>query len=323
MATDGARAIVPMDLPRPQPRPAVQRWQRATACRRDTRGGAPATGRRRGARRHDSRPCTRGGCSARRRACVRGQREEVFGIPLLPGWGATPGGTRRRCQRCWDRRHAPCPGMRCAWVRTPTTNHRTWTDGCAACEPAATPVVACLTQPRQRQLLQAALFPGPHRLPLAGDRGMAGGGRGPARASRSAVSAVGARAGRSRSAGRARGPDADDGWAPGARNAHALQHCADLVQALATAGMPTIVLKGAALRPHGVSRSGTRPMGDMDILVPTDGAVEALAIGRAHGWSPRGDATPAWDRQVPDIHTFTTDGCQVDVHQPRVPRFPH
>lgn len=56
---------------------------------------------------------------------------------------------------------------------------------------------------------------------------------------------------------------------------------------LEAAGVPTMVLKGAALSVLHYRDPGARPMEDADVLVPMERAAEAIAVLRESGWSPQ------------------------------------
>jgi hypothetical protein len=100
---------------------------------------------------------------------------------------------------------------------------------------------------------------------------------------------------------------------------------------LAQRGIPTMLLKGAALVAEGGVDAGLRSMNDIDVLVPTDRRHEAVGVLLAHGFVPVDDA-PAWyvtdhvpdyspsygfrdaqDRQL-DLHWHVLHGsCQPDA----------
>jgi hypothetical protein len=77
-----------------------------------------------------------------------------------------------------------------------------------------------------------------------------------------------------------------------------LRDAAPAVEALHAAGLPTMLLKGAALAPLHYRDIGARPMGDIDILVPRERALEALRVLDEAGWRPGGSMSA-------DLRTLT------------------
>jgi hypothetical protein len=74
-----------------------------------------------------------------------------------------------------------------------------------------------------------------------------------------------------------------------ARNVLRFRDLATVLQAFNGAGIPTIVLKGAALVVAAYRDYGARPMDDADVLVPAERAAEAIDLLKAAGWdSPLG-----------------------------------
>jgi hypothetical protein len=71
-----------------------------------------------------------------------------------------------------------------------------------------------------------------------------------------------------------------------AANVRLLSAAAPAVNALAAAGIPVILLKGASLATTVYENSALRPIGDVDILVPPDRAVAALHLLGDRGWHP-------------------------------------
>jgi len=65
---------------------------------------------------------------------------------------------------------------------------------------------------------------------------------------------------------------------------------------LAETGIPTLVLKGGALVPGRYRDLGSRPMSDLDVVVPTREAAAALQVLERAGWSARPPVTPAFIR---------------------------
>jgi hypothetical protein len=78
-----------------------------------------------------------------------------------------------------------------------------------------------------------------------------------------------------------------------------------------------MVVKGCALGPQYYRDMGARPMGDVDVVVPREHAVDALALLERHGWRAQ-RAAPADPRAVTRVqhaegHTGP-DGGTVDLH---------
>ena len=66
-----------------------------------------------------------------------------------------------------------------------------------------------------------------------------------------------------------------------ATNLHLQTELAGILTAFDRAGIPVMLLKGAALGPTIYGRPDLRPMGDVDLLVPSEHVEEAL-----HCWMP-------------------------------------
>jgi len=91
------------------------------------------------------------------------------------------------------------------------------------------------------------------------------------------------------------------------------------VAALAAAGVPVMVLGGAALVPRHYPSAGHRPMNDLDVLVPGDRAGAARDAIAACGWRP---VLPLLPSHLPHLHRVAyTDGagCAVDLHWHALP----
>jgi hypothetical protein len=93
-----------------------------------------------------------------------------------------------------------------------------------------------------------------------------------------------------------------------------------VIAALEEAGIKTILLKGSALVATGALESSGRPMSDVDVLVPTQAANEAIEQLVSLGLKPLG-RTPAWyvSEYVPRFSpsfSFARPGAgaQVDLH---------
>jgi hypothetical protein len=101
------------------------------------------------------------------------------------------------------------------------------------------------------------------------------------------------------------------------KNQALFHQCAQILAALAAAGIPTLLLKGGSVSLRYYSDPSLRPMTDLDVLVPEAQARQAHGLLREAGWKP--------DNSVfdPEVH-FTTrasmgysfaGGFQLDLHQ--------
>lgn len=74
-------------------------------------------------------------------------------------------------------------------------------------------------------------------------------------------------------------------------NRERFQRAGEVLESLRAAGIPTLVLKGAALAVQAYATIGARPMSDVDVLVPREHARAAIAeLGRAGLVPPLGPA---------------------------------
>ncbi len=100
------------------------------------------------------------------------------------------------------------------------------------------------------------------------------------------------------------------------RNQAAFYQMAELLEGLHSAGLPTLILKGAALAVLHYRDLGLRPMADFDIAVPSGRALEAFEALRQLGWSPdmpiRRPAEYVAIRQSADFRS--TSGTHFDLH---------
>lgn len=71
----------------------------------------------------------------------------------------------------------------------------------------------------------------------------------------------------------------------------------DVAALLRPAGIPVMLLKGAALSLESYRNAGARPMGDLDLAVPVTAAREAVARMIRAGWTP--EATPLTATMTP------------------------
>ncbi|MGA7879098.1 MAG: nucleotidyltransferase family protein [Desulfoferrobacter sp.] len=71
-----------------------------------------------------------------------------------------------------------------------------------------------------------------------------------------------------------------------AKTQRILQDMSDLLRVLHNAGIRTMILKGAALALLHYKDCGLRPIGDLDVLVPTEQAPDSIQILQQLGWTP-------------------------------------
>jgi hypothetical protein len=87
---------------------------------------------------------------------------------------------------------------------------------------------------------------------------------------------------------------------------------ADVVQAMAQAGLPFIVLKGAALAHLVYGDPRLRPMRDVDLLIPKADVGRALDVLMSCGFAPCGTAVPSRHHHVQGM-AKTRDGATVTI----------
>jgi putative nucleotidyltransferase-like protein len=99
------------------------------------------------------------------------------------------------------------------------------------------------------------------------------------------------------------------------RNQFLFDAAAKLIDQLAAAGLPALVIKGAALCTLHYRDIGARPMDDVDVLVAPEHARLAMAVLEQAGW--RSAPTPI-PRDIlsarPSWHYVSTNGGSVDLH---------
>jgi len=121
------------------------------------------------------------------------------------------------------------------------------------------------------------------------------------------------------------GTDADVGRYRGVHrlawyeNRTASARAAAVVAAFAAAGIPTLVLKGAAFAHLHYPAGGVRPMGDADVLVPAASAPAAIRLLLERGLRPHPDRTEAHllAYDLPKRHGWEfrdADGRGIDLH---------
>lgn len=96
------------------------------------------------------------------------------------------------------------------------------------------------------------------------------------------------------------------------RNAQLFHDTGKALGALASAGIPTLVLKGAPLALASYAKPGARPMDDVDVAVPESRAREAIRILQAEGWT-----SPHADLDARSVHAMpfrNARGNGLDLH---------
>ncbi len=98
------------------------------------------------------------------------------------------------------------------------------------------------------------------------------------------------------------------------RMQHLVTAAADVIAQLSRAGVGTLVLKGLPLCLREYPSPATRPMTDIDILVPAADVERALAVFAAAGWSPEYPAVAWPTRLCPSSPFHHASGWDVDLH---------
>jgi hypothetical protein len=83
---------------------------------------------------------------------------------------------------------------------------------------------------------------------------------------------------------------------------------------LAHAGIPTMVLKGAALVFHAYGNHALRPMLDLDVLVPAGQAPRAIDVLRSMGWRPDSPTSPELFRYRHALCLVDAAQREIDLH---------
>ena len=87
-----------------------------------------------------------------------------------------------------------------------------------------------------------------------------------------------------------------------------------VLEALAAADVPTLLLKGSALVTRGYGDPGLRPMDDFDVAVPEDAGAHAVAVLERSGWLSPYRITPAF-RRIKHAALFEDAvGFKCDLH---------
>lgn len=98
------------------------------------------------------------------------------------------------------------------------------------------------------------------------------------------------------------------------QNQMLFHHLSGVIHALQDHGIKTLLLKGAAMNALYYMHFGSRPMADMDVLIPTDQAANAIRVVTQLGWR---SALRFPERIIPVFHANQfTDACgrEFDLH---------
>jgi hypothetical protein len=101
------------------------------------------------------------------------------------------------------------------------------------------------------------------------------------------------------------------------RNHQLFNHAAPVMGSLHQAGIPMMLLKGAALILEVYSDFGLRSMRDIDLLVPTGQFREAISIMHRSGWRSAYTNYPEYGAMVDSYHALTfsdSSGFELDLH---------
>ena len=98
------------------------------------------------------------------------------------------------------------------------------------------------------------------------------------------------------------------------KNAARLRQMRPLLEAFRGAGLPTLVLKGAALLGSAYADLGVRPMSDIDLLVPVEQIADASRTLEELGWAAEAPVTPSMTRMVHALPFTHPSSVPVDLH---------
>ena len=98
------------------------------------------------------------------------------------------------------------------------------------------------------------------------------------------------------------------------RNQLLFRRGVSVLDALAPADVPTLLLKGSALVARGYDDPGLRPMDDFDVAVPEAAGARAVAVLERSGWSSPYRITPAFRRIKHAAPFEDAAGFQCDLH---------
>ena len=99
-----------------------------------------------------------------------------------------------------------------------------------------------------------------------------------------------------------------------AANHQLVADAAPAIAALKAAGLPVLVLKGAALAFQAYESPGLRPMRDVDLLVPSEGAGTARAALEGAGWTPTERHGEGFLGSIHGLSYRGPGGFEVDLH---------
>jgi hypothetical protein len=97
-------------------------------------------------------------------------------------------------------------------------------------------------------------------------------------------------------------------------NQVAFKRAGAAIGALESAGIPTLVTKGASLAILSYGDFGVRPMDDVDVLVPIDCTEDAIDALSAAGWSHHHDDPSSWTQVHHSLGFAGQGGGNVDLH---------
>jgi putative nucleotidyltransferase-like protein len=97
-------------------------------------------------------------------------------------------------------------------------------------------------------------------------------------------------------------------------NQRLLYRSAGVVQGLADAGIPTMLLKGSAASTLFYKDAGARPMADIDVLVPVAHASSAVAQLSRLGWKPARPRVADLIRYQHSVRMVNSTGEALDLH---------
>ena len=98
------------------------------------------------------------------------------------------------------------------------------------------------------------------------------------------------------------------------RNQRTFNTAADILRTLASRGIDTMVLKGIALSHLYYRDRGVRPMLDVDVMVPSTAASDAVATLTAAGWIETGPRHPSRFRFLHGVKLLGDNGAECDLH---------
>lgn len=98
------------------------------------------------------------------------------------------------------------------------------------------------------------------------------------------------------------------------RNQLLFKRAAEAIGVLETAGVETLVTKGASLALLSYRDVGARPMNDVDVLVPIERTSEAISALTAAGWSADKDDPVGWTQVHHSLGFAGPSDGEVDLH---------